>query len=278
MMKLRFGLILSAFTALVATAAPAQAGFLSPGFNSNTLPANDDGSTGLVNIGFGINYFGTTYNNLFVNNNGNVTFTAPLGTFTPFGLTGAGIPPIIAAFFADVDTRGAGSGLTKYGNGAFGGRNAFGVTWEDVGYFNSQTNKLNTFQLLIVDRADTGTGNFDIVLNYAKIQWETGGASGGSNGLGGSPARVGFSNGSGVPGTNFELAGSGVSGAFLDNGPAGTRLIDNRIGSQQSGQYIFGARNGQLPTAGGVTAPLPPTALLLLAALPALGLRRRFRS
>jgi hypothetical protein len=76
------------------------------GFDSNTLAANDDGSTGEITLPFDVNFFGTTYASLFVNNNGNVTFNAPLGTFTPFGV-GAGYTgqPIIAPFFADVDTR-----------------------------------------------------------------------------------------------------------------------------------------------------------------------------
>jgi hypothetical protein len=39
-------------------------------FSDNTLPANDDGSSGLVGIGFGANFFGTSYNQVFVNNNG----------------------------------------------------------------------------------------------------------------------------------------------------------------------------------------------------------------
>lgn len=55
-------------------------------------------------VGFNLNFFGTTDTNLFVTNNGNVTFNAPLGTFTPFGLTTSSIP-IIAPFFADWDTR-----------------------------------------------------------------------------------------------------------------------------------------------------------------------------
>ena len=45
-----------------------------PGFTTNNLPANDDGSTGLVNIGFNLNFFGSNFNQLYVNNNGNVTF------------------------------------------------------------------------------------------------------------------------------------------------------------------------------------------------------------
>src|SRR2546423_7635409 len=57
------------------------------GFQANTLPANDDGSTGLVPIGFSLDFFGATYDHLYVNNNGNVTFDGSLITFTPFGLS-----------------------------------------------------------------------------------------------------------------------------------------------------------------------------------------------
>lgn len=59
-------------------------GAIRPGFAANTLPGNDDGSTGLVPIGLTANFFGTNYSALFVNNNGNLTFDAPLAEFTPF--------------------------------------------------------------------------------------------------------------------------------------------------------------------------------------------------
>lgn len=55
-------------------------------FIGNTLPANDDGSTGQVNLGFNANFYGATYDRAYVNNNGNITFDAPLDTFTPFNL------------------------------------------------------------------------------------------------------------------------------------------------------------------------------------------------
>ena len=51
--------------------------------------------------------------------------------------------------------------------------------------------------------------------DYSQIQWETGDASGGTNGFGGTPARVGYSNGSTV---SFELPGSAVTGSFEDTG------------------------------------------------------------
>ena len=78
-----------------------------PGFTVNNLPANDDGSTGLVNLGFTINFFGVSTNQVYVNNNGNITLGQPFFTYTPTALNSAnGGIPIIAPFFADVDTTG----------------------------------------------------------------------------------------------------------------------------------------------------------------------------
>ena len=54
---------------VIATPQIAEAAAIRSGFNSNTLPANDDGSTGLVPIGFDINLGGNTTNQLYVNNN-----------------------------------------------------------------------------------------------------------------------------------------------------------------------------------------------------------------
>lgn len=213
--------------------------------NAHTIAANDDGSSDRVDLPFSVNFYGTSYEHLWVNNNGNVTFTGPLSTFTPFGLIGAGTP-IIAPFFADVDTRGAGSGLTRYGYGqtSYEGHNAFCVNWVNVGYYSGGTDKLNSFQLLIVSRPDLGQGAFDTVFNYDKIQWETGSASGGSGGLGGSSARAGFASGSSTSGASLEIQGSGRNGAFLDSAPDG--LIHHHDGATSvNGRYIYAIRNGK---------------------------------
>src|SRR3989304_5001005 len=53
---------------------------------NDSLPRNDDGSSAAIPIGFPIDFFGQTYTTVFVNNNGNVTFDDPLGTYTPFNL------------------------------------------------------------------------------------------------------------------------------------------------------------------------------------------------
>jgi hypothetical protein len=144
-----------------------------PGFTANSFPPNDDDSTSAVNLPFSMNFFGTTYNQLYVNNNGNVTFGEPFGTYTPFGLTGNIGVPIIAPFFADVYTLTPGSDVVHYGVDTVNGQQAFGVNWENVAYYAEPDGEdcppailLNSFQLIVIARPDTGAGNFDMEFNY----------------------------------------------------------------------------------------------------------------
>lgn len=217
-------------------------------FRTNVLAANDDSTTGPHNLGFTANLFGVNTTQVFVNNNGNITIGSGLGTFTPSPI-GALNRLIVAPFWADVDTR-AGNVVT-FGTASIGGNAAFGVWWNDVGYYATHTDKLNDFQLVLISRDDTcpagvpGCGNFDMEFNYDKIQWETGDASGGSGGIGGAPARAGYSNSAG---SSFELAGSGMTGAFVDGGP--NALVSGSFNSMVAGRYLFQVRNGTPGTPG----------------------------
>ncbi|MBM3226687.1 MAG: hypothetical protein FJZ47_23220 [Candidatus Tectomicrobia bacterium] len=136
------------------------------GFTTTTFPGNDDGTfPGAQALGFTVNFFGLIFTSAFINNNGNITFDAPLGTFTPFNLT-ATSRQIIAPFFADVDTSSASSPVT-FGTDSVDGRPAFGVNWVNVDYFESSaahTNR-NSFQLVLIDRSDIAVGDFDIEFN-----------------------------------------------------------------------------------------------------------------
>ena len=86
-------------------------------------------------------------------------------------------------------------------------------SWIDVGYFFKHDDKLNGFQLVLIDRSDRRPGDVEIEFNYDQIRWESGDWSGGMNGLGGFSARVGYTNGTGDPGTYYEFPGSGVPGS-----------------------------------------------------------------
>lgn len=240
--------------ALVAQPVVAQAVSDSPGAVINTadctkyqLNANDDSSTPPVQLPFGVNFYGSSFQSLWVNNNGNVTFDGPLSEYTPFGLSGTS-KQIIAPFFGDVDTRGTGSQPVRYGWGdtTYEGHRAFCVNWVNVGYFAAHADKLNSFQLLLVNREDSSNpGDFDIVFNYDQVQWETGDFSGGTGGLGGTSASAGFSNGTGQEGTSFQLPGSLVNGAFLDSSPSG--LANSSTDSMIPGRHVFRVRGGNAP-------------------------------
>lgn len=234
---LQVTLLVGLTTAVIGTVPASAVDF--PSCTGTSLPANDDGSSEAVIPGFTFNFFNTDYTQLYVNNNGNVTFTGALGAFTPGPIVDGNLP-IIAPFWADVDTTGAGSALTTYGTTTFGGHTAFCVSWDGVGYFDGHADKLNSFQLLLVDRSDVGAGDFDIVFNYKNLLWETGDASGGVDGFGGSSARAGYSDGQS---NSFELPGSGINGGLLDsNGTTG--LINNSTAGAPAGQYVYQVRNG----------------------------------
>ncbi len=209
------------------------------GCATNTLPANDDGFTDAVPLPFTLDFYGNEYSSLFVNNNGNVTFDEPLSEFTPFDFTISGVP-MIAPFLADVDTRGVGSGLVTYGDVTVGGESAFCVNWVDVGYYSAQVDKKNSFQLLLIQRGTTG--DFDIVFNYDKVQWETGSASGGANGFGGTPAAAGWASGDGE---HLHMQPGSFSSMALLDSAASTGLIHGMAGSgnAQLGRYVFEVRN-----------------------------------
>lgn len=248
----------SFFAALIATGLTltSQAGVVRSGFNAGSLGRTDDASSASRSLGFSspINFGGGSYSKVFVNNNGNVTFDAALSAFTPFGI-GSLNRAIIAPFFADVDTRNSASGMTAYGGGTVDGRQAFGVTWKDVGYYNQKADKLNSFQLVLIDRADTGAGNFDIEFNYDKIQWETGDGSGGINGLGGTSAGIGYANAPGQP--VFELPGSGVAGSFVDSNLGAGLIYSSNVGI--AGRFVYHVRDGVVVCENMTPIPEPAT-------------------
>ena len=87
-------------------------------------------------MGFFINFYGNSNAILYVNNNGNVTFTSAQSHTYP-NWSNLGLQ-VIAPYWADVDTPNPVSDVVKYGtNGMVDGHNAFGVDWVNVGYFSS---------------------------------------------------------------------------------------------------------------------------------------------
>jgi hypothetical protein len=203
------------------------------GFYQFSLPREDDSPSSNAIIPFTINFYGATYSNAWVNNNGNVTFDKPQSAYTPSVLNSLHIR-IIAPFWADVDTDDSGSDVVKYGTNLVNGHAAFGANWVNVGYYNAHSDKLLSCQLVIINRSDIVPGDFDMEFNYDQVQWEWGDFSVGN------PPRAGFSDGT----VDYELQGSGVEGAFMDTNVL-TGLIYRNLNSSVPGRYFFTFRNGQ---------------------------------
>jgi len=227
------------------------------GIGNVALTANDDGSTAANNLGFTLNFFGTNYTQFYINNNGNITFQGPLSSFTPNGPQGA-TEPVISPFFADVDTRGSGSGLVYLRTDV---ANEIIVTWNAVGYFADGTDKLDSFQLVLRGPGFTvPAGEGQIGFFYKTMQWEVGGASGGVDGVctGGVgttcfPAAVGFGDGAS---NGSVLQGSLASG----------------IAAIVNDHHIWFNLSGGVPTPVGTPSAVPAPGTLWLIALGIIGL------
>lgn len=202
-----FGMVLAP---LPSRAIQLLSGFGGPtGFGESFLPRNDDGSTSMLPLPFNIKFYGNIYSNFYVNNNGNITFQAPLSNFTPSAFPGAP-QPIIAPWWADVDTRNTGSDVVYY---VAPNENSLVVTWPNVGYYPEAADKLNSFQLVLQRTPADTSGAFTAEFRYEQLQWTTGSASGGSGGLGGIAANAGYDAGDGI--NYFSLPGAGTE-AILD--------------------------------------------------------------
>ena len=178
------------------------------------LYQNDDWTTPLINLPFTFCFYGTNYNSLYINNNGNVSFGAPYSTFTANPFPDPTFV-MVAPFWGDVDTRGTGSGVVYYKVTP----TALLVQWDSVGYYDSYVDKKNTFQLIITDGTNSiiPNGN-NVSFCYQDMQWTTGDASNGVNGFGGTPATVGANKGDGV---NYIQFGTFDTAGSVYNGPTG---------------------------------------------------------
>lgn len=246
--------------AALAFSASAQAG-VSPiltGFNQTLVAAEDDGSTEVnLSNGLKLGLNGTTYSSLYVNTNGNVSFGQTFTNFAPGAFSGDSFGlSFLAPFFGDVDIRN-GHGSVGYGYTQFEGRNAMAVTWDSVGYFNLMNDKKNTFQLVLVDRSDTGADNFDFYFNYGSIQWD--------QSTQGKKARAGFHLQGAA--ADFEFDGSGTPGKSIDSG---TLALVKGSNVGLNGRYAFNVRDGV--AAYGLELSSPALSIPLPGSLPLIGI------
>jgi len=202
------------------------------GFGTDCLSTNDDGSSAAIDLTAafpgGLEFFGSRHTVAYVNTNGNMTFGEPLSQFTPDAFPVAD-QPMIAPYWADVDIRGAACS-------GFGGDRGCAnpttngvwwhlepglmiVTWDRVGYFSCTDSQAMSFQLILREGQYCGVpGDFDVEFRYNRCEWETGDASDGTGGFGGTQAQVGFDAGNtmdfvSIPGSRM----AGISRVVCDD-------------------------------------------------------------
>jgi len=159
---------------------------------------NDDGFSGPIDFGYVLRFFGVDYTQFFANNNGNISFGAGISEFIPTGPTGAAAP-VISPWFADVDTRAAGSGVLHLRNDI---ANQTILTWDAVGYFQEHDDRLDSFQLVVRGAGyAVPAGEGTIGFFYKGMPWEQTDTS--------VTAAVGFGDGAG---NAVVLAGSNTPG------------------------------------------------------------------
>ena len=147
------------------------------GYGETCLHRNDDGSSSAIDLTpvfpAGLRFFDRTHTRVFVNTNGNITFGGALSTYTPNAFPVAN-QPMIAPFWADIDTRGnpsnpGGCYPFESSGTCSGGDNSVWwdldrenqrliVTWHNGGYFSCNTDLRVNLQLILTAVPSCGGG------------------------------------------------------------------------------------------------------------------------
>lgn len=220
------------------------------GFGELAMVANDDDSSNALNLPFSINFFGQEFSHFFINNNGNISFLDALIEFTPEAFPVAN-QPMIAPYWADVDTRVGQTPAPAGSNRVYvasPSAETVVVTWHNVGYYPAQNDKQNNFQLVLQKTPGMSNGSFSAEFRYERLEWTTGSASGGIDGLGGTPAQAGYDAGDNI---NYETLPGSRSNEVLN------LVNSSNVSTATPGLWRFLFNNGALPGQTAENAFLP---------------------
>ncbi|XP_043109122.1 sushi, nidogen and EGF-like domain-containing protein 1 [Puntigrus tetrazona] len=178
-------------------------------------PADDDGSSPVIQLSSSFLFFGHSYQNISVNNNGFFTFNQTSSEYVPYSFPANRNQDIIAGLWTDLDNRVKGVvSYQQYINGGlltnatrdiktyfpdlnFNASWVFVATWDKVAYF-PKTNTETSFQIVLISG-----GNYSFILmNYGDIAVTT------------HPVQAGYDT---INSTNyFVIPGSNLS-SFISN-------------------------------------------------------------
>ncbi|XP_055837415.1 nidogen-like [Episyrphus balteatus] len=183
-----------------------------------------DSEYSLMELDIPISFYSKRYHQIYINTNGILTFDKEFPEF--INLEYPGRNPSIAPFFANVDTSVPSNSTIislfksqnheklqkanslvrrKYSNN-FEATILYVATWENVGYYNAKTDRLNTFQVVIICNSDESYVQF--IYPEDGINWLQG--ESGQSGPLDFPAQAGFVS---ADGRHFMINGSGTDNA-----------------------------------------------------------------
>lgn len=217
---------------------------------ANSLGRMDDGSTSSLPIGFDVNWFGTSYDSLYINNNGGVVLDDGRGVFTSYrGIDlSTTIRPLILPLFTDMDTRNVATSPVTYGQisnfGGVSGAKAFCVNWVDVGEY-SQTAAKFSAQLVIIDQ---GSGNVDIEFNYNTVGQPTSTSNG--------TFVIGYADPVNRSNSWVNVTSTDSTLPYIDGGASALNAHQDG-GTGVEGRFTREIRPGAAPTASPTPSPTP---------------------
>lgn len=218
--------------------------------SANSLGRIDDGSSSSLPIGFDVNWFGTSYDALYINNNGGVVLDDGRGVFTSYrGIDlGTTIRPLILPLFTDMDTRNAATSPVTYGQisnfGGVSGAKAFCVNWVDVGEY-SQTAPRFSAQLVIIDQ---GSGDVDIEFNYNTVGQPTSTSNG--------TFVIGYADPVSRSNSWIHVRSTDSTLPYIDGGASALNAHQDG-GTGVEGRFTKEIRPGAAPTASPTPSPSP---------------------
>ncbi|XP_019127471.2 alpha-tectorin-like [Larimichthys crocea] len=203
---------------IIGTVTPQTSGPLYT-ISGTTSSRSDDGSSPQINLQRSFSFFGQTYNQIYVNHNGHLTFNSPWSSYSPQRFPLHGSRDVIAPLWVDLDNRANGQVYySQYTSGSvlqqatqdinryFPGLNfnanwVFVATWYEVAYFPT-TGTRTTFQAVLISG-----GQYSFVLiNYGVIASTSRSIQAGYDTVN---SRQHFS----IPGS-FTSSASGINSAF----------------------------------------------------------------
>uniref|UniRef100_A0A8B9JEZ0 Si:ch73-329n5.2 n=1 Tax=Astyanax mexicanus TaxID=7994 RepID=A0A8B9JEZ0_ASTMX len=142
----------------------------------------DDGGSPAISLLQPFTFFGTTYDQVYVNNNGHLTFDQAWYSYSPYQFPANGGRDIIAPYWTDIDNRGNGViSYQQYSSGDvltqatqdinqyfpqihFSATWVFVATWDRVAYY-SYSGTETSFQVVLIS---DGQLSF-VLMNYGHI-------------------------------------------------------------------------------------------------------------